>query len=67
VYQLQSDPAKTLALTRLLWWNLHDGQAYAESLLYVPLPVDAIKKATALLKTITVNGSQGLPAELANY
>ena len=30
VYQQQTDPAKALALTRLLWWNLHDGQAYAE-------------------------------------
>ncbi len=67
VYQQQTDPAKALALTRMLWWNLHDGQAYAESLLYVPLPVDAIKKAVVLLKTITVNGSPALPAELANY
>ncbi|MDA8411160.1 MAG: phosphate ABC transporter substrate-binding protein PstS [Treponema sp.] len=67
VYQQQTDAAKATALTRLLWWNLHDGQAYAESLLYVPLPVDAIKKASALLKTITVNGAPALPSELANY
>jgi len=67
VYQQQTDPAKALALTRLLWWNLHDGQAYAESLLYVPLPADAIKKAVVLLKTITVNGAPALPPELANY
>jgi phosphate transport system substrate-binding protein len=67
VYQQQTDPAKATALTRLLWWNLHDGQAYAESLLYVPLPVDAIKKATVLLKSITVNGSTALPQDLANY
>lgn len=67
VYQRQTDPAKAAALTRLLWWNLHDGQAYAESLLYVPLPPDAVKKAVGLLKTITVNGKPALPAELAGY
>lgn len=65
VYQQQTDPAKALALTRMLWWNLHDGQAYAESLLYVPLPVDAIKKAENLLKSISVNGAPALPAELS--
>jgi len=65
VYQQQTDPAKSLALTRLLWWCLHDGQAYAEKLLYVPLPVDAIKKAEVLLKSITINGAQALPAELS--
>ena len=65
VYQDQTDPAKALALTRMLWWNLHDGQAYAEALLYVPLPVDAIKKAETLLKSITVNGAPALPGELS--
>lgn len=65
VYQQQGDAARAVALTRMLWWNLHDGQAYAESLLYVPLPVDAIKKAEGLLKTITVNGARALPADLA--
>ncbi|HTX74325.1 MAG TPA: phosphate ABC transporter substrate-binding protein PstS [Rectinemataceae bacterium] len=67
VYQQQNDPAKALALTRLLWWNLHDGQAYAEKLLYAPLPVDAIAKAVVLLKSVTVNGSQALPPELASF
>jgi phosphate transport system substrate-binding protein len=67
VYQQQTDPEVALALTRLLWWNLHDGQAYAAGLLYAPLPTDAIKKAVGLLKTITINGSQALPPELANF
>lgn len=64
-YQQQSDPAKALALTRLLWWNLHDGQAYTEALLYAPLPLDAVKKAEVLLKSIQVNGSQALPTVIA--
>jgi phosphate transport system substrate-binding protein len=65
IYQNQTDAAKATALTRMLWWALHDGQAYASKLDYAPLPLDAIKKAEVLIKSITVNGAPALPATIA--
>lgn len=60
-YTNQSDPAKARALTRMLWWAIHDGQQYCEALDYAPIPGDAVKLAEALIKKITVNGKQALP------
>jgi len=65
VYQTQTDAAKATAVTRMLWWAEHDGQAYASKLYYSPLPLDAIKKAEALIKSITINGKQALPTSIA--
>jgi phosphate transport system substrate-binding protein len=65
VYQEQTDPAKALAVMRMLWWGLHDGQQYAAGLGYAPLPLPAIQKAEALLKQITINGQPALPADIA--
>ena len=64
VYQNQTDAAKATAVTRMLWWAEHDGQAYASKLYYSPLPLDAIKKAEALIKSITINGKPALPASI---
>jgi phosphate transport system substrate-binding protein len=64
-YTNQTDPAKALALTRMLWWATHDGQQYCEALDYAPLPVDAIKKAEVLIKKIQVNGKQALPESIS--
>jgi phosphate transport system substrate-binding protein len=65
VYTNQTDAAKAATLTRVLWWALHDGQAFSAGLDYSPLPVDAIKKAEAEIKSITVNGKPALPAGVA--
>ena len=65
VYTTQTDAAKATALTRMLWWALHDGQKFASGLDYAPLPLDAIKKAEAEIKSITVNGKPALPASIA--
>ncbi len=65
VYAKQTDPAKALALTRMLWWATHDAQQYNAALLYAPLPPDAIKKAEALIGKITINGKPALPAGIA--
>ncbi len=64
VYKNQTDPAKALALTRMLWWATHDGQQYNESLEYAPLPLDAVKKAEVMIQSITVNGKRALPATI---
>jgi phosphate transport system substrate-binding protein len=65
VYAKQTDSAKAMALTRMLWWATHDAQQYNAALLYAPLPPDAIKKAEALIGKITINGKPALPAGIA--
>ena len=65
VYQKQTDPAKATALTRMLWWATHDAQQFNADLHYAPLPLDAIKKAEALIEKITINGKPALPAGIA--
>jgi phosphate transport system substrate-binding protein len=64
-YQTQTDAAKATAVTRMLWWATHDGQSFNAGLDYAPLPVDAIKKAEVLIKSITVGGKPALPASIA--
>jgi phosphate transport system substrate-binding protein len=65
VYTDQKDPAKALALTRFLWWATHDGQAYAASVGYAPLPDAARALDEANILKIQVNGKQALPADIA--
>ncbi|CUS96813.1 phosphate ABC transporter substrate-binding protein, PhoT family (TC 3.A.1.7.1) [Candidatus Kryptobacter tengchongensis] len=43
-------------LVKLLWWMIHEGQAHTEPLDYAKLPPEVVKKAEALIKTITYNG-----------
>ncbi|WP_304241109.1 phosphate ABC transporter substrate-binding protein PstS [Gracilinema caldarium] len=64
-YTTQTNPAKALALTRMLWWATHDGQKYCEALDYAPIPADAIKHAEVLIKKITLNGKQALPESIS--
>ncbi len=65
IYAKQTDVAKATALTRMLWWATHDGQKFNADLHYAPLPLDAIKKAEALITKITVNDKPALPAGIA--
>ncbi len=64
-YAQQTDAPKALALSRLLWWATHDAQSYNATLEYAPLPLDAVKKAEVLIKSITINGKPALPASIA--
>jgi phosphate transport system substrate-binding protein len=63
-YAQQTDAPKALALSRLLWWCTHDAQSYNAGLDYAPLPLDAIRKAEVLMKTIMINGKPALPASI---
>lgn len=47
---------KAKELVKLLNWMIHDGQQYTEPLSYASLSAEAVKKAEALLKTMTYNG-----------
>ncbi|MGA2615314.1 MAG: phosphate ABC transporter substrate-binding protein PstS [Spirochaetia bacterium] len=50
------DKAKVEALLKMIWWMTHDGQKYAEPLAYATLPAPIVKKAEAILKSITFDG-----------
>jgi phosphate transport system substrate-binding protein len=56
VYKSQPDEAKGRALVNFLWWAMHDGQKYADDLLYAPLPSKVVAQIEAKLKTITYEG-----------
>jgi phosphate transport system substrate-binding protein len=47
---------KAKALKNVLWWMTHEGQRYAKTLHYAPLPERAVKKAEKLISTITYDG-----------
>ena len=54
---------KAIAVTRMLWWAEHEGQAFNESLDYAPLPPSIIVKAEAFINSITVNGQKAFPGK----
>jgi phosphate transport system substrate-binding protein len=43
-------------LLKLLWWNIHEGQAFAAPLNYAPLSKEALKVAEKILKSATYGG-----------
>jgi phosphate transport system substrate-binding protein len=51
-YVNQKDQAKGLALVNFLWWAIHNGQQYGNSLDYAPLSSDAVNKAEAEIRSI---------------
>src|SRR6266581_3430746 len=53
VYQNQSNTDKGKAVANMLWWVTHDGQQYATSLNYVPLPQTVVTKDEAKIKSMT--------------
>jgi phosphate transport system substrate-binding protein len=52
--------AKAQALTKFLWWAIHDGQQYSENLVYVPLPQNVVAADEQLLMSLNYQG-QPLP------
>lgn len=65
VCENQTDAAKATALTRMLWWATHDGQAYEAKLGYAPLPMPAVQGDEKQILKIMVNGKQALPESIA--
>jgi len=62
VYRDQLDQTKGRAIAKFLWWMSHDGQRYADDLLYAPLPPQVVKQIEAKLKEITYQGKPLLAA-----
>lgn len=62
VYKEQNYKGRTKerakALVSLLWWIIHNGQKYTEPLNYAPLPPEAVKRAEAIIRSITYDGKQ---------
>lgn len=52
----QADPVKGKALVEFLWWAIHDGQKYAPTLLYAPLPKSLVTRVERTLKSVTYRG-----------
>ncbi len=48
--------ARATELLKLLWWNIHQGQADCAPLNYAPLSKAAVKAAEAVLKSATYGG-----------
>ena len=63
VYSKQSDQAKAIAITRLLWWAVHDGQKFSSDLAYAPLPAAIVTRDEAKIMAITVNGAPAFPGK----
>ena len=59
----QTDQAKAVALTRMLWWATHSAQQYNEALDYAPLPAAIVVRAEAFINAITVNGQKAFPGK----
>ncbi len=49
---------RALTLAKLLWWMIHEGQKYNEGLLYARLPKSAVKKAEAIIRSMTYDGKR---------
>ena len=60
-YKNETDQAKAIALTRMLWWATHDAQRFNKDLAFATVP-DAITRASEnFIKQITVNGAPAFP------
>ncbi|MCX6023656.1 MAG: phosphate ABC transporter substrate-binding protein PstS [Chloroflexi bacterium] len=62
-YDKQTDGPKATALTRMLWWALHDGQAVNKDLGYAPLPAPIQAKAAQKVLDIKFNDKQAFPGK----
>ncbi len=61
VYEKQTDKAKAVALTRVMWWAIHDAQKFNADLGYAPLPDGIVKKTEAKISSVQVGGAPAFP------
>jgi phosphate transport system substrate-binding protein len=60
-YKEMADKAKAIALTRLLYWAIYDGQKASGELGYAPLPADIVKRADDMIQSIQAGGAKAFP------
>lgn len=63
VYQEARDWAKGEALAKFLWWAVHEGQAFAATLDYAPLPAPVVERIEQRLRSLTFRGKTLLPQQ----
>jgi phosphate transport system substrate-binding protein len=62
VYKSMADKAKALALTRLMWWSVYDGQKFCADLGYAPLPPAIQTKSAEKILSVNVNDQRAFPS-----
>ncbi|HEY3110423.1 MAG TPA: phosphate ABC transporter substrate-binding protein PstS [Chloroflexota bacterium] len=60
-YKQMTDKPKAIALTRLMWWNIHDGQTFCQELGYAPLPEPVARKCEEKIQLINVDAQKAFP------
>jgi len=63
VYKDQTDRAKAIALTRMMWWATHEGQQFSAALFYAPLPAGIVQKDEEKIKSIMAGGQPAFPGK----
>ena len=61
VYKNESDQAKALALTRMLWWATHDGQRFNKDLAYATVPDAITRQSEGFIRQVAVEGKPVFP------
>jgi phosphate transport system substrate-binding protein len=61
VYREIPNTPKAKALTRLLWWEIHEAQTFNAALGYAPLPADVVRRAEGQVRSITSGGQPAFP------
>ena len=62
LYDEQQDAGKGKTLVEFLWWAIHDGQKFCDSLGYATLPMPVVKKVEGMLKSVKAGGKSILAA-----
>jgi phosphate transport system substrate-binding protein len=60
-YKSIAEKMKAIALTRLLYWAIYDGQKSSAELGYAPLPPDIVKRADEMIQSIQSGGAKAFP------
>ncbi len=60
-YQNYTDRARALAVVRMLWWGIHDGQQYNQPLQYGIIPPQINATSESFIKQMTYNGQPIFP------
>jgi phosphate transport system substrate-binding protein len=62
-YEQMKELPKAIALTRLMWWCMSDGQKATGELGYAPLPEAVVALGQGMVKKITVDGKPAFPGK----
>jgi phosphate transport system substrate-binding protein len=62
-YKNETDQAKAIALTRMLWWATHDGQRFNKDLAYATVPDAITARSEQFIRQIMVGGKPAFPGQ----